>query len=110
MDIVLLLYIPEFSDAFGSLLDFLLLHFPKLVFNLLLFEPLSLLNVINERSFETEFEYLRLSPDNIIEFIEVFLDLPSLIVVAFVNNIVKVSVSVNLVNFHSSIFDNLGEC
>jgi len=110
VDVVLLLYIPEFPDALGTLFDFLLLHFSKLVFNLLIFLPLSLLDVINERSFETEFEYLRLTPDSRVEFVEVFLDFSPLFIVAFVNYIVKVSISVNLVNCHPPIFDDFREC
>jgi hypothetical protein len=109
MDVVLLLYIPEFSDALGTLFDFLLLHFSKLVFYLLLFALLSLFNVINERSFETEFEYLRLGSDNMVEFVEVFFDFPPLVFIAFINDVIEVSISVNLVNYHSSIFDDLGE-
>jgi hypothetical protein len=109
MDVVLLLYIPEFSDALGTLFDFLLLHFSKLVFNLLLFALLSLFNVINERSFETEFEYLWLGSDNMVEFVEVLLDFLSLVIIAFINDVIEVSISINLVNNHSSIFDDLGE-
>lgn len=109
MDVVLLLYIPEFSNALGTLFDFLLLHFSKLVFNLFLFALLSLLNVINERSFETEFKYLGLGPDNMVEFVQILFYFSPLFVIAFINNVIEVSISINLVNFHSSIFDDLRE-
>jgi hypothetical protein len=95
MNVVLLLYIPEFSNAFGAFFDFLLLYFSELVFNLFLFALLSLLDVVNERSFETEFEYLGLSSDNMVEFVEVLLDLLSFVLIAFVNDIVEVCIFVD---------------
>ena len=107
MDVVLLLYIPEFLDTLRPLLDFLLLHFSELVFNFLLFAPLSLFDVINERSFEAELEYLRLSSNYMVEFVEILLDLLPLVLVALVDDVVEVGVFVYLVNNHSSIFDDL---
>ena len=95
MNVVLLLYIPEFSNAFGAFFDFLLLYFSELVFNLFLFALLSLLDVVNERSFETEFEYLGLSSDNMVEFVEVLLNLLSFNIIAFVNDIVEVCIFVD---------------
>jgi hypothetical protein len=44
-----------------------------------------------------------------VEFVEVLLDFPPLGLVALINDVVKVSVSVYLVNYHPSIFDDLGE-
>lgn len=110
MNVVLFLYISKLSDTFWAFLNFLLLHLSELILNLFLFAPLSLLDVIDKWTFETELKYLRLCSDQMVKFKEIPFDRAPLLLVTLVYNVIEIGISIHLLYCHPSIFDDFREC